>query len=180
MNANASAPHSAGQANGSLQLGTGYENRPLEMLWEDGGRVFCKIGHHGAGDQQYAFMPVRSSEQQTPDGINHLTHEYGLKDYLDGEWALRPLELLRERGQTMLLVESPGGDWLDRIIGQPMEIGQFLRLAVALSSALCKLHERGLVHKDIKPANPVANGGNHQIPGSKLSQGTVGVLSFRC
>src|SRR2546426_4906833 len=34
-----------------------------------------------------------------------------------------------------------------------MEIGQFLRLAVALSGALNQLHGRGLIHKDIKPAN---------------------------
>jgi hypothetical protein len=163
MNANASALHSAGQANVSLQLGTGYENRPLEVLWEDGGRVFCKIGHDGAGDHQYAFMPVRSSEHPTQDGINRLTHEYGLKDYLHSAWALRPLELLRERGQTMLVVESPGGERLDRIIGQPMEIGQFLRLAVALCSALNKLHERSLVHKDIKPTNVLANVATGQV-----------------
>ena len=34
-----------------------------------------------------------------------------------------------------------------------MEIGRFLRLAIALSSALGRVHERGLIHKDIKPAN---------------------------
>jgi hypothetical protein len=108
-------------------------------------------------------MPVRSGEHPTPECVNRLTHEYGLKDYLDSTWALRPLELLRERGQTMLVVESPGGERLDRMIGQPMEIGQFLRLAVALSSALSKLHQRGLVHKDIKPANVLANVSTGQV-----------------
>jgi serine/threonine protein kinase len=34
-----------------------------------------------------------------------------------------------------------------------MEMRTFLRLAVALSVALGRLHERGLIHKDIKPAN---------------------------
>jgi serine/threonine protein kinase len=38
-----------------------------------------------------------------------------------------------------------------------MEIGQFLRLATALSSALGHLHGRGLIHKDIKPANVLAD-----------------------
>ena len=36
---------------------------------------------------------------------------------------------------------------------EPMEIGRFLRLAVSLTGALGRLHGRGLVHKDIKPAN---------------------------
>src|SRR5947207_1843205 len=53
----------------------------------------------------------------------------------------------------MLMLEFPGGEPLDRLIGTPMEIGRFLRLAVALSAALGRLHERGLIHKDIKPAN---------------------------
>ena len=34
-----------------------------------------------------------------------------------------------------------------------MEIGRFLRLATTLAGAVARMHERGLVHKDIKPAN---------------------------
>src|SRR5258708_12031636 len=34
-----------------------------------------------------------------------------------------------------------------------MEIGRFLRLAVGIATAVGKVHQRGLIHKDIKPAN---------------------------
>ena len=37
--------------------------------------------------------------------------------------------------------------------GQPMELGRFLRLAINLAAGLGKLHRRGLMHKDIKPAH---------------------------
>jgi len=50
-----------------------------------------------------------------------------------------------------------GGEPLDRLVRQPMEIGRFLRFAVALSAALRQLHERGLIHKDIKSANAVVD-----------------------
>ena len=53
----------------------------------------------------------------------------------------------------MLIIENPGGEPLDRLLGQPMELTRFLRLAVGLAGALGKLHQRGLIHKDIKPAN---------------------------
>ncbi len=53
----------------------------------------------------------------------------------------------------MLVVDYTGGEPLDRLVRQPMEIGRFLRFAVALSAALRQLHGRGLIHKDIKSAN---------------------------
>ena len=44
-----------------------------------------------------------------------------------------------------------------------MEIGRFLRLAVAMSAALGRLHESGLIHKDIKPANVLVDSATGQV-----------------
>jgi serine/threonine protein kinase len=69
----------------------------------------------------------------------------------------------RDEGElpTILLVapvsEHPGGEPLDRLLGQPLELSHFLRLAVGLAAALARLHKRGLIHKDIKPANILVN-----------------------
>jgi len=142
----------------SAFLGTGGENDFLEVLWEDADRVFCKLRRDHAEGHRYAFIPFHSdAEHPTLESINRLTHEYELKEFFDPAWALRPTELVREHGQTMLLVEYSGGDPLSHSIGQPMEIGLFLRFAVALSAALGQLHGRGLIHKDIKPANAIVN-----------------------
>jgi serine/threonine protein kinase len=138
----------------SVLLGADWEDDSLEVLWEDAGRVFCRLWREGSESDRHAFIPVLScADHPTLQDINRLTHEYELKEYLDAAWALRPLELVRERGRAMLVVEYTAGEPLDRLIGQPMEIGRFLRLAVALSAALGRLHARGLIHKDIKPAN---------------------------
>jgi hypothetical protein len=53
----------------------------------------------------------------------------------------------------MLILEDAGGEPLDRLLGQPMGLSRFLRFAVGLAAALGKLHQQGLIHKDIKPAN---------------------------
>ena len=65
--------------------------------------------------------------------------------------------LMRDAGRTVLVLDDPGGEPLDRLLGAPMEVGRFLRLAIAVTSALGKLHQRGLIHKDIKPANIVVD-----------------------
>jgi PAS domain S-box-containing protein len=145
-------------------LGVDAEDDSLEMLWEDAERAFCKVRQHDADGHRHAFIPVPSgAEHQTLESISRLAHEYELRDYLDPAWALRPVELVRERGRTMLLVEYAGGMPLDRLLRQPMEVGLFLRLAVQVSVALGRLHERGLVHKDIKPANVLVSPPTGQV-----------------
>jgi len=129
-----------------------------EVLWEHAERVFFRLRSVDAEGDRYAFMPTRSGiEHSMLHGARRLTHEYELKDYLDAEWALRPVELVREHGQTSLFVEFSGGIPLDRLIRQPMEIERFLRLASAMASALGRLHRRGLIHKDIKPSNVIVD-----------------------
>jgi serine/threonine protein kinase len=143
---------------------TGWEYDSLEVLWEDAGRAFCRLRRDAVESERHAFVPAPSGgEHPTLESINHLTHEYELKDHLDAAWALRPVELVRERGQTMLVVEYAGGEPLNRLMHEPMEIGRFLRLAVALSAALSRLHGRGLIHKDIKPANVLVNSATGQV-----------------
>ena len=144
--------------NASALRGAGGESDSFEVLWEDADRVFCRVRPVDAKGCSHAFIPVPSgTEHPTLESINRLTREYELKDYLDSAWALRPVELVSERGRTMLVVEYAGGEPLDRVLRQPMEVGRFLRIAVELSAALGRLHGRGLIHKDIKPANVIVN-----------------------
>jgi PAS domain S-box-containing protein len=130
----------------------------FQVLWQDRDRIFCRGWRLGADGNRGAVLAVLpSTEHQSPASLAHLVHEYGLKSELDGAWAVVPLELVRERGRTILVLEDRGGEPLEHLLGRPMEVGVFLRLAVSLSAALRRLHERGLVHKDIKPANVLVN-----------------------
>jgi PAS domain S-box-containing protein len=135
----------------------------LEVLWEDGERVFCRVWRAGPCGTRQAALGVLPAEQHPSGSLDRLTREYGLRDCLDDTWALRPLELVHEYGRTMLVLAFPGGQPLEHLIGQPLELGRFLRLAIALSAAVGRLHERCLIHKDIKPANILVDPASERV-----------------
>jgi PAS domain S-box-containing protein len=139
-------------------------NGNFQVLWEDGDRVFCRRRRPGADGNCSTVLAVSpAAEHPGPVTLDRLIHEYGLKDDLDGTWAARPLELIREGDRTTLLLEDSGGEPLDLHVVTPMEVGRFLHLAINIAVALGKLHGRGLVHKDIKPINVLVNVSTGQV-----------------
>ena len=136
---------------------TALENEST-VLWEEGDRVFCRAWRSNADGTQTAVLALRhAGEHPTPASLDRFAHEYDLKGDLDSAWAVRPLELVHEAGRTLLLLEDSGGEPLDRLLGSPLELGHFLQLAIGIVTALGKAHQRGLIHKDIKPANILVN-----------------------
>src|SRR5215831_4283295 len=104
----------------------------LETLREDGEFIL----HRGQPQSRMdGILPpilvvAPIGEHPAPGSLRRLEHEYALRAELDPGWAARPLAL-----------------------AQPMEVGRFLRLAIGIAFALSKIHQRGLIHKDLKPAN---------------------------
>src|SRR4029078_11119804 len=110
----------------SALFGAGWEDDSLEVLWLDTGRVFCRLWRGDSRAQTHAFIPFNSAAAPSSlASVNRLTHEYGLQRYLDSAWALRPLELVRERGQTMLVVDYTGGAPLGRTVRRATGISVF-------------------------------------------------------
>src|ERR1700688_1227020 len=108
--------------------------------------------YRGSGNGLAPILLV-AAEETSPGCVERLEHEYALKGELDADWAARPIALTHYNDRMTLVLEDPGGTSLDRLLGRPLEVSRFLRIAIPLAGALRRVHERGLIHKDIKPAN---------------------------
>jgi hypothetical protein len=103
----------------------------------------------------YEFSPLRGGEftllRGSCDGLSpiqlvavartapveaRLEHEYALRAELDTGWAARPMALTRHNSGMALVLEDPGGEPLDRLLGRPRSVAEFLQIAIPLAGAL--------------------------------------------
>ena len=108
--------------------------------------------YRGTGKGVASVLLV-SAENGSPVYLNRLEREYALRGELDAAWAARPIALTRYNDQPTLVLEDPGGEPLDQLLRGPLETTTFLRIAIRFTEAIRRVHERGLIHKDVKPAN---------------------------
>src|SRR5258708_9448805 len=135
----------------------------LEHL-RDSGELALYRGH-APGEPASVLIVAPVAERQSPQSLRQREHECSLAADADPAWAARPLEVTRRDGRTMLILTDPGGEPLDRVLGrregQPLELARVLRIAIGLATALGGVHRRGLVHKDVKPANVLVDDADH-------------------
>ena len=95
-----------------------------------------------------------------PQSLRRLEHEYSFAAELEPAWAAKPVALTRHDGRTILVLADPGGEPLDRVLerdrlagggDESLDLERLLRIAINLATALGQAHQRGLIHKDVKP-----------------------------
>ena len=117
------------------------------------------------GNPSPVLLLAPTAENPLPQSLRRLEHEYSLAAELDAAWAAKPLALTRHEGRTVLVLADPGGEPLDRALErereQLLDPVRFLRLAINLATALGYAHQRGLIHKDVKPENVLVDDAGH-------------------
>ena len=145
----------------------------LEALRKDEEFILYRGRSQDDPSQVLVLSPV--AEYPRSESLKRLEHAYSLKEELDPSRSARPIGLARHWDRIVLVLEDPGGNPLDqfggfgetRPTGAPaahaLDLGFCLRVGVNLANAIGHLHRRGIVHKDIKPANVLVNSTTGQV-----------------
>lgn len=132
-----------------MQL-SGYS---LNRLRDDGEFILYRA-HAEQTELPPVLLLTPATTRPSPETLKKIDHEYSLRSELDSAWAVRPVDLSDRGAELTLVLEDPGGETLDGFLSGAMERTQFLRVAVGLATALDGLHERKLIHKDVRATRP--------------------------
>ncbi len=124
-------------------------------------RGLRKVREEGSRPSILVRVPV--ANPPAPATVRSLQEEYALRSELDPAYVVQPLSMVWAHGLPMLILEDPPGMPLDLLLNGAMDIAQFLRLAISVAAALGHVHSRGLIHKDVKPANILVNTTGDQV-----------------
>jgi predicted ATPase/signal transduction histidine kinase len=117
------------------------------------------------GNPSPVLVVAPAAGQPLPQSLRRLEHEYSLAAELEPAWAATPLALTRHEGRRILVLADPGGEPLDRILDRDgeaqLDVPRFLLLAIGMATALGHAHQRGLIHKDVKPEHVLVDDAGH-------------------
>ena len=107
-------------------------------------------GHGDDGSPMLLLVPHAAHAEHPP--VEMLRRMLGIRDRLAPSWAGVPLAIAQRPQASALLYADPGGESLLRHLSTPARPDDFLRLAIAITTAVGKLHDAHLLHLNLRPA----------------------------
>ena len=135
------------------------EFTPLATLYQDGRTTLLRAVRRDRGS---VVLKVLDPQRCREKDLERLRREYEMGASLDLDCAVRPYGLDTYEGMPALVLEDFGGEPLERL-AMPMPVERFLDLALRIAVAVAEVHARGVVHKDLKPANILVNASTSRV-----------------
>lgn len=140
---------SAAKADNEIEL-QGY--RLIKKLGEGGmSQVF--LAEHTATGAQHVLKLIRITEDDDGEILQRFISEYALISQIDHPNVAKIFAQGFSTSHAYIAMEYfPGGD-LRRLMHDDIEIDVALAVLMQVAGALGAIHERGIVHRDMKPDN---------------------------
>ncbi|MGP9810233.1 trifunctional serine/threonine-protein kinase/ATP-binding protein/sensor histidine kinase [Rhodopseudomonas sp. NSM] len=130
---------------------------PLDFLRRNGQFSVFRIQ---AGCPEIASL-LLMADPNDPAAVQRLTREFAITRELDPDVVVRPRDLVCAEGQAALMLDDVDARPLSELLDEPLDVFKFLRRAISLARALGHIHERGLVHRNLRPDTIWIDGADH-------------------
>ncbi len=130
----------------------------IEEIADHGNKAIYRCMNNLSG--QRVIAKVLGAKVSTYESIMRIKKEYKLLSELSPTISgiIRPIQLEERGGYMILTLEDISGDSLKSIMKkQRLDTQTVLQLAIKLTDIIGSIHDRQIIHKDIKPANLIWN-----------------------
>ena len=133
-----------------MQALSGY--RSIDMVHR--GR-YCTISRATRQrDGRPVILKRITDEYPTLELLAQFRHERALPERAAGPGVIALLEMVQDHNGLALVFDDFGSPSLEKLLGKgALEVLQAVQLGLALAQTLAGIHDRGVVHKNIAPAN---------------------------
>ncbi|HHY39126.1 MAG TPA: AAA family ATPase [Clostridia bacterium] len=105
-------------------------------------------------DRAPVIIKAVEEEKADPAGIAKLVYEYEITRNLDIEGIVRPVRLEQAGICFALIMEDPGALFLREYLrSNSIDLTTFFAVAIQVAQTLGQLHQRGIIHRDLRPDN---------------------------
>jgi diguanylate cyclase (GGDEF)-like protein len=115
-------------------------------------------------DDVPVVLKILREEYPSPERIAWLKREFELTRSLNLESVVQAYSLENEQHRWAIVLEDFGGESLTRHnLAGTLAPGDFLDLAIKITTIVGQIHQHQVIHKDINPSNVVLNSASQQI-----------------
>jgi PAS domain S-box-containing protein len=108
----------------------------------------------GAPGQPHVVLKMVRPGRREHRNEELLRHEWKLIRGLDLAGVERSIGLEEGADGPVLVLEDAGQETVaDLVGGKPLETARFLELAISMAETIAEVHRRGIIHRDVCPAN---------------------------
>lgn len=134
---------------------SGYED--LKIIAEEHNAVVYSALRNS--DQQSIILKALRHETTGLDGVASMYHEFNIAKNLDIPGVIQTYDLIAQQNHYALVQEDIKGISLSVYLQKfPISnLADFLSLAISMTSILGEVHQKQIIHKNIKPANFIIN-----------------------
>ena len=115
-------------------------------------------------DSKDVVVKVSTNDFPTPRELTKFQQEYEISQAIPSEGVVQSYALEKYNNGFALILEDFGGVAVNKYLAeQKIDLENFLKLSLRLVETLGEIHEKNIIHKDIKPANIILNPSTFQV-----------------